>query len=358
MKSKHAIAIAITATAIALGAIAQGAMDSAPAPQETALKPVKLMTVDAEERVLQRTFFGKVVARRTVDLAFQVGGQIREFPITEGSTIAQGELIARLDLRPFELALEQAKLQKTQADRDVARLRKLKGTSVSQVSIDDAETAAALAEIKVENAEIALDDATLHAPFDALIASRSVENFTTISAGTPVVRLHDMSEIRVEVDVPEVLVQKANLADNVTVLARFPNSNVDYAMSVREIKAETSTIGQTYRATFGMAPPKGLAVLPGSSVTVTATLSRDGSRILLPASAIAIDPDGATYVFRFEPRGADTGRLSRVPMSIEPTEDGRVEVTAGLLVGEEIALAGVDALEQGQQVRRFTGFGK
>ncbi|MDV7143077.1 efflux RND transporter periplasmic adaptor subunit [Tropicimonas sp. TH_r6] len=358
MKTRNILAIAFSAlVAAGIAALAQTSLDKEPVPEDMALKPVKLMVVEAETRRLERQFFGKVAARRTVDLAFQVAGQIQRFPVTEGSEIKQGNLIAELDLRPFELALEIAKLQKDQAERTVERLQKLKGSTVGQVAIDDADTAAKVAEIAVENAEIALEDATLLAPFDALVASRSVESFTTISAGTPVVRLHDMSEIRVEIDVPEVLVQKANIADDVDVVARFPTSDKEYRMSVRELTAETSSIGQTYRATFGMAPPEGLTLLPGSSVSVRVALNREGGRVIIPASAVMIDSDGSTHVILFEPKGAAEGHLTRVPVAIAPTETGEVEVTSGLGIGAEIVMAGVAALEDGMLARRFNGFG-
>ncbi|SDI37809.1 efflux RND transporter periplasmic adaptor subunit [Aliiruegeria lutimaris] len=360
MKTRNAIVLALGAGIVALAAFAQTTMSSETEPKfvEQTLKPVKLMVIEGEDRVLKRQFFGKVVARRTVDLAFQVSGQIQKLPVTEGSRIGKGAMIAELDLRPFELALQQAKLSKEQADRTVDRLEKLKGSTVGQVAIDDAVTSAQLAEIAVENAEIALDDASLLAPFDALVASRSVENFTTIGAGTPVVRLHDMSEIRVEIDVPEVLVQKAQIADNLTVLAKFPASDASYAMTVRELTAETAAIGQTYRATFGMPPPDGLDLLPGSSVTVSVSMNREGQRIIVPASAVMIDNDGSTHVFRYDPKGAEEGTLSRIPVSVSPTEDGRVEIVAGISIGDEIVLAGVNELEHGQKARRFTGFGK
>ncbi|WP_078059185.1 efflux RND transporter periplasmic adaptor subunit [Tropicimonas marinistellae] len=354
-KLKPLAVVAIAALA-ALAAIAQQEMDP-DTPAAIALKPVKLMLVEADQSTLNRQFFGKVAARRTVDLAFQVGGQIQEFPVIEGASIGEDGLVAQLDLRPFELALQQAQLQKEQADRTVDRLNKLKGSTVGQVAIDDAVTSANLAEIALENAEIALDDATLHAPFDALVASRSVENFTTISAGTPVVRLHDMSEIRVEVDVPEVLVQKADLAENVDVRAKFPFSDELYPLEIRELTAETSAIGQTYRATFGMQPPKGFSVLPGSSVTVFATLQQHSMGIVIPASAVGIAPDGTTYVYVFEPKGAAEGNLTRRIVTVTPTDDGEVRATSGLTPGEEIVLAGVTALSDDMKVRRFVGFG-
>ncbi len=89
---------------------ATGAAEAA----DSALKPVKLMVVDSGENLFERRFFGKVAARRTVDLAFQVAGRIEEFPVAEGAMIEKGSLIARLDLRRYQLALHQAELQRAQ----------------------------------------------------------------------------------------------------------------------------------------------------------------------------------------------------------------------------------------------------
>ncbi len=326
-----------------------------PAWADDPVKPVKLMAVEAADRATVRHFFGQVVARQTVDLAFQVGGQIVELPVIEGETIAAGDLIAELDLETFELSLDQARLQKEQADRTVTRLQQLSGAAVSQVTIDDAITQAGLSEIAVRNAEYALEHATLTAPFDALVASRNVANFTTISAGTPVVRLHDMSELRIEIDVPEVLFQRAGEDPDVEISAQFPVSSDVFPLEVREFNAETSSIGQTFRLTFGMTPPEGLRVLPGSSVTVTARLNGGAGGIAVPPSAI-LPIQGGTAVLVFSPQGAEEGEIERRMVEIEPTDEGGFLVRSGLEPGEEIVVAGVAALSDGQTVRRFTGF--
>jgi multidrug efflux pump subunit AcrA (membrane-fusion protein) len=88
---------------------------------------VKLVKVVSSETAITRQFFGHVAAKETVDLAFQVGGQIVDIPIVEGEPIAQGAIIAQLDLEPFELALDQARVQKEQADRNLERIKKLQG---------------------------------------------------------------------------------------------------------------------------------------------------------------------------------------------------------------------------------------
>ncbi|MEO1239230.1 MAG: efflux RND transporter periplasmic adaptor subunit [Pseudomonadota bacterium] len=345
MKLQSFAVYALLALTVGYGAQAQ---DSAPRVAIT-------MTVGADGQGITRQFFGTVVARQTVDLAFQVGGQIVELPAQEGQVIPEGALVAALDLEPFELQVRQAELQFEQAERNFNRLEQL-GSNVSSAQLDDAQTQVGLARVARRNAEVALDNATLVAPFTALVASRNVANFSTIGQGTPVVRLHDMSELRVEIDVPEVLFQQAGEEANIRLEARFPTSPDTYPLEVREFNAEASSVGQSFRATLALPNDAGLAALPGSSVTVLATQLDGAAEILIPPSALRLGNDGETSVMRYVPRDDTTGTIEQVAVSVAPNRDGLVRVIEGLSVGEEILRTGAHAVRDGQIVRRFTGF--
>jgi len=338
--------------------LAAALLASGPAPaQDQAPRPVKLVALVDEQAALRREFFGRVVARQTVDLAFQVSGQILKLPVIEGTRLEQGEMIAQLDLEPFTLDLRQAELEHRQASRQLERQRTLGASTVSQVTIDDAETAADLAGIAVRNAEFALEQATLRAPFDALVANRNVANFTTVSAGTPVVRLHDMSETRIEIEVPEVLFRQAQGDEDLELFAVFPGSEDRYPLGVREFQAETSAIGQTYTVTLGMEPTDDPAIIPGASATVIGRRTVEGRSVFVPPPAVVVDPDRSTHLMVFEPTGADAGTLRKAPVELESHPDGRLELIEGPGPGTEIVAAGAMGLEDGQAVRRFTGFG-
>ncbi|MGI9506553.1 MAG: efflux RND transporter periplasmic adaptor subunit [Geminicoccaceae bacterium] len=331
---------------------------SAPVVAEPSVKPVKLMKVTTGDGGLTRQFFGEVVARETVDLAFRVGGQIVDFPVIEGEEILKGSLIARLDLVDLERAVEESRLNKKQADRTADRLNRLSGNAVSQVAIEDATTEAGLADIALRNAEQNLDYATLQAPFDALVASRNIANFSMVSSGTSVVRLHDMSDLRIEIDVPEILFQRAGEDPDVEIFGKFPSDDRTFPLEVREFNAEAATIGQTYRLTLGMNKPEGLRVLPGSSVTVSALIRNDRDAMRLPAAATVIDTDGSVSVMVFSPTNEDQGSLIKTMVELEPAADGGFLVLSGLEEGDEIVSAGAAVLEDGQTVRRFSGFPK
>lgn len=353
----HVLALILaTSLPAALPAIAQEA--DAPLPA-AAPRPVKLMQVETGTTLPTRHFFGKVVARQTVDLAFQVGGEITDFPVIEGQAVTEDELIASLDMELFQLQFEQARLQLEQADRTLARLNKLAGNTVSQVTIDDATTQKQLAEIAVRQAEYNIEHAMLLAPFNGLIAKRHTEEYTTTAAGSPVVRLHDMSEIRVEIDVPEVLFQQSKESDALTILARFPTQpDKQYPMHLREFDAQASDAGQSFRVTLGMAAVEGLELLPGSSAEIAVSMFAAHGEITLPATALLpLNASGDVAVMLFQPGdGPDQGTVVQHPVTVDVNNLGGFTVTEGLSGGEEIVLTGVAALTDGQAVRRFTGF--
>ncbi|AUC56045.1 efflux transporter periplasmic adaptor subunit (plasmid) [Sagittula sp. P11] len=330
--------------------------------RQGAPRPVKLMTIEAGAAPIARQFFGRVRARSTVDLAFQVPGQIVSFPVTEGTPVKEGALVAQLDLEPFERELERARVNLAKAERDAERLSSLQGNAVAEVQVRDARTQLDLARIAAQEAESRLEDASLHAKFDALVARREVPVYTTVSAGQPVVRLHDMSELRVEIEVPEVLFRRSAdyAASSVTFTASFPGQDREYALALREFEAETAQVAQTFTLTLAFVEEVPGWVLPGASVTVKsrADLEDEGMAILLPETALVFTPDRSVAVMVFEP-GEQEGRgtVRQVPVEIEMREDARVALIEGPDTGTEIVATGASQLVDGQAVRRYTGLG-
>lgn len=323
-------------------------------------RPVKLMTLEAGGGTLEREFFGRIRARQTVDLAFQVGGQILRFPVEEGERLSEGDLIAELDLTTFQREVERSALDLAKADRDLERLRELRGGAVTEVQVRDAETTADLARITRDEAQDRLEDATLASRFDALVARREVPNFTTVSQGQAVVRLHDMSELRVDIDVPEVLFRSAAAASEVNFNATFPGSPESFPLVLREFEAETAEIAQTYSITLAFTGDIPAWILPGASVTVSAEAARtESAGILLPETALVFDSNRVPGLMVFSPDGTgDAGTVTWQQVEIEMRDDGRVALVAGPDPGTEIVMAGASQLRDGQAVRRFAGMGE
>lgn len=340
-----------------LFALLPAVMLAQPVTAQDVPRPVKTEVIGAEATLQQRQFFGTVVARQTVDLAFQVGGQIVEFPVLEGTPVTEGSVIARLDPEPFEIALHKAEANKAQADRALARLEGLSRANVSEASLQDGQTASELAALALRDASRAQGQATLTAPFDALVASRLVANFTTVSAGTPVVRLHDVSEWRVKIKVPEVLFRYASANEKFDLELTFPGDDRHIPLVPRELTAEASAVGQTFTITLALTEDPGPGILPGSSGTVLARFADLNAAVVVPPTAVVTAPNGETALMVFDPDGAAEGTVRRVPVTLGAGPNGEITVTSGIEAGAEIIVAGAQAVENGQRVRRFDGFG-
>nr|WP_319513844.1 efflux RND transporter periplasmic adaptor subunit [uncultured Cohaesibacter sp.] len=328
---------------------------------EAPLRPVKLMRLQPEKEVVQRRFFGQIRAKETVDLAFQVGGQITQFPVKEGTRLQQGDLIAKLDTDALESALKQAKINLKKAERELQRYEKLLGSSISKSQVEDAKTAYELAQINVEDAERQLGDATLTAPFDAMVARREVANFSTITAGTAVVRLQDVSEWRVDIEIPEILAQRTSNG-TIKFEASFAGSDKRYPLELREFETEATSITQTYNMTLGLAAlPTDHRILPGSSVVVIISVTSNGSKQLaIPKTALIYDSRGMpqVMVFHSSQEDQDTGTVTKVPVEIQANDNAVTYLVKGPEEGAEIVSSGASQLEDGQSVRRFVGVGE
>ncbi len=327
---------------------------------QKSVRPVKLVELVPQRSVEQRSLPGRVRARQTVDLAFQVAGQIVDFPAMEGGVTAEGDTVAALDRAKFERAIRQAQATFAQEEQNQARLARLSGNAVPRTEVEAANTQLELSRLAVEEAEANLDDATLESPFDALVASRLVAPFTTVQAGEPVVRLHDMSETLIDINVPEVLAGDTG-DGNVSFTATFPGRDQTFPLSIWEYEAESADTGQTFRLTLRLEEGADAGILPGtSSMVIIRRESEIARTILLPHESLVYGADGEPHVLVFSASGedVDSGTVALRPVEIRRRDDGRIALVDGVEEGVEIVAAGAALVEDGQSVRRFAGLGE
>ena len=340
-----------------LASVAQDTAVLTPSGDLAPMRAVKLITPSGSTQPDKRVFFGQIVAKETVDVSFEVGGRLVSFDAQEGEFMEAGTQIAALDHAPFERAVERARLQLAQSERDFVRLQKLaQSNTVAETQVEDAKTGRDLAAVALQEAQDALDDATLHVPFRALVASRLTPNFANVSPGQAIVRLHDMSEVRVEIDVPERLFQQRDATGGLTFTGTSPLFPVEVPLELREFNAETQNIGQSYRVTFALpADMVSPAIIPGASMTVTATMhSATAPVAIVPPSAVTID-SGTTKVMVYTPNAdAKTGTVDWQAVDVGSATGTDITVS-GLDPDAQIVAAGAHLLRAGDAVRPYAG---
>ena len=320
------------------------------------VRTVKIETVSANKPYSQRRFVGRIDAVKTVDLSFQVSGRLTKLPMQEGAIIPKGEVIARLDASDYQLRLQQAQAQFNLAQSDVTRKRNLfKSGSLPKALLDEAETNIKLQKVALKTAQKDFTYTKITAPFDALVTQRLLDEHTNVSAHQAVVRIQELSELRVRINIPEDMVKLLDKKDFFQATAIFKERPQQaFPLTYREHIAEANNVAQTYEVIFGLSREHNQHILPGMTVIVIIESKAEPSLdITVPVSAIDYDEQGKPRVWLFD---SEKGTVSIQMVSIGMVKQHNILVLSGLKVGDEIVTAGAHLLHEGMTVRRFTSF--
>lgn len=323
-----------------------------------AISSVRVETLGELAPAMSRRFVGRVDAVSSVNLSFQVAGRLIDLPVKQGRLLPKGSLLAELDANDYKLALEQAQVRLKQAQRDLDRKHSLlKSNSVPKAVVDEAEDQLRLAQIAVEAAERNLSYTRLEAPSDVLISRRLVDRFVNLAAGTPVVRVQDVTELRVHISVPEDLVRLVSNPGLIQAKLLLPNNEAAFIpLEYREHATEPDPVIQTYQVTFGFERPKKLNLLPGMTVTVLVTadpLLHPADQLDVALSALNTAPDGSYFLWVFD---SATGQVKKRPAKVGRVNGDRIELLSGAKAGEQVITSGGSYLRDGMKVKPFSHF--
>lgn len=263
------------------------------------------------------------------------------------SQLIKSQAVSMAEFQAIETSYQVA-----QEDVEAAQQRlKLSATGRTE-DIEAREAAVRGLEDQVRKAQIQLDDSTLRAPFDGVIAQRMVEENQNVSPQQPIARLQNSDEMDIAVDVPESIMANITADRIVKILAEFTAvPGVRYPVSIKEIAQVADPVTQTFRIRGSMKAPPDNAVLPGMTATVTLTYRQGAEtddRLLVPISAVCKEASTGEQVVWVI--GEDQ-IVSRHQVRLGQATDGQVEVLEGLQPGDRIAVAGVNFLREGMEVR-------
>jgi RND family efflux transporter MFP subunit len=387
---------------------------------ESPVRPIRAIKVGDVSEVTGRTFPGRARATEEVNLSFRVSGPLTEFPMNVGDQVTKAQVLAQIDPRDFEVALEdtggaldraEANLEAMKAGARPEELEKLKAgvdraqaeynrsladyqryaellesEAIVQAEYDRkrqvavkaqaelraaeeelriGETGAREEDIRAKEAEIrslkaavaAAEDrlsyTKLVAPFDGVVASTYVENFETVQEKQQILRVLDISKIEMVIDIPESMISTAQYVTGLDcVFDAFPDTTIE--AEVKEIGTEASEITRTYPVTLIMdqpGPATNVKILPGMTGRATGKASLpDGAEnegFDLPESAVFAGDDGQQSVWVID---ESSKTVQRKPISLISMTPLGMRVK-GIQPGQWVAVAGVDYLTEGQEVR-------
>ena len=330
-----------------------------------AVEQARMETVPVRLRVI-----GNVEPFTTVSLKARIDGQIVAVNFLEGKEVRKGEVLFRIDPRPFEAALRQteANVLRDGAARDQARSQErryqelLEKNFVSKEAYAQIRTNAEIAEANakasqaaLENARLNLEYCTIHSPIDGYPGKvlLQVGNLVKANDTGALLVLNQVKPIYVIFAVPEQALNSIRGymgAGPLAVEASPPgvNAATDKPAAVGTLVFVDNAVDQStgtikLRAQFDNADR---ALWPGQFVNVSLRLFDEKDVILVPSRSVQTGPNGQ-FVFVVKPDMTAEVR----PVSVTRTDGENSIIAKGVAKGEKVVVRGALRLAPGTKVQ-------
>jgi multidrug efflux system membrane fusion protein len=351
------------ALAVALAAGGVAAYFSTDSRAKEARKPVKgppavpvtIATAAQQTMPVRLLAIGNVEAYRTVALKARVDGQIVTVNFREGDPVKKGDVLFRIDARPYEAALRQAEANalRDRAARDQARSQErryqellaknfISKEAYAQIrtNAETAEATAKASQAGLENARLNLEYSTIHSPLDGYVGKVLLQAGNLVKANdvNPLVVINQVKPIYVNFAVPEQNlpeVRKHQSAEPLPVDVVPPDPSMP-RLSGRLIFIDNAVDPSTgtikLRAQF---ENEEAALWPGQFVSVSVQLYEQPDAIVIPSQAVQSGPEGQYVYVIGDDMLADLRRVK-----VMRTDGEQAIVASGLAKGERVVTRG------------------
>jgi RND family efflux transporter MFP subunit len=349
-------------------------------------KPVRLAAAVSGTLPVTVTATGTLAAEDQVVLNTKVAGRLRDLPVDLGSVVEEGQVVATLDLRDFELRVAQAKTALAQArarlglpgdgtgdgtgddvrTEDASLVRQAKAVLeqarltrgrmselhrdgiVAKSELDTAEADYRVAEARYNEAmeevrgraalvaerrtqlhiaEQQLADATLRAPFDGAVRERHLSIGGYLDVGAPVLTIVKMHPLRLRLAVPER--DASHVALGQTVEVRVEGGRASARGTVKRLSPAVDEATRTVMIEAEV-PNEQDALRPGAFATAEIVVDPDAPAVLVPASTVV------TFAGVSKVLGIADGRVVEKRIRVGRRAGERVEVLDGVSAGDAL----------------------
>jgi RND family efflux transporter MFP subunit len=313
------------------------------APQKASALPavtVHVATVAASIAPQQAEVVGTVEALHKALISAKITGNIIELPVSLGSKVKQGDLLAELAANEINAQVQQARAQLEQTRRNLTRernlLQKKAATPESVKSLEDAE--------KIANAgyQEALTMATytkILAPFSGIITKKIANVGDLATPGKILLQLETEHDLQVLTDIPEKMMHQLAIGDELQV--KIPSLEQTFAATVTEVSPIADPSSRTVPIKLQL--PANAQLRSGQFARVCLA-NQNAKTLAVPTSAVVVAGQ-MEKVFVAE-KGKARLRLVRTGSSFGE----QLEVLSGLAEGEQVIVSDNQSLIDDQPI--------
>ena len=325
--------------------------------------PVTIASVEKADFPVYLEGLGTVQGFNTVVVRTRVDGQIDNIAFKEGQLVNKGDLLAQIDPRPFQAALDQAKAKKDQdeanlanAKLDLQRYTKLgefatrqqtdtQRSTVQQVTAQIEADVAAIA-----NAQTQLDYTTIRAPIAGVTGFRQVDQGNIVNAATQtgLVTIAQIEPIAVIFTAPEEklpAIKDALVSHSPQVIALSTDGKKvlsEGTLSLINNQVDTTSGTIRLKAVFTNSDH---VLWPGQSVSTRLLVNTLKDAVVIPDDAVQHGINGL-YVFAVD----QNNKAELQQVSIGASTNGRTVIEKGLTPGQKVIVSGQYRIQPGSVV--------
>lgn len=295
---------------------------------------------------------GEVRTKQNVLIYPEMAGTLEKIYVREGQRVTKGQLLAKIDDGGLGSQLEQLKTQAELNKTTFERQKRLWDQKIgSEIQFLQAKTNFEASENAVKQLESQLGKSSIRAPFTGILDDVIKDQGTVVSPGpgSEVFRIVNLSNMYIEVDVPETYL--GQIAKGKEAVVYFPVLGDSVVTKIRETGNFINPSNRSFRVEIPVPNKNGL-IKPNLTARVKLNDYTNPEAILIPQSIISENASGEQYAYvSSEPNAENEAVVTRSIIQTGMTQNGLIEVVTGLENGNQIINEGARTVKNGQKVK-------
>ncbi|QZT38448.1 efflux RND transporter periplasmic adaptor subunit [Halosquirtibacter xylanolyticus] len=312
--------------------------------EEVHVPKVKYQLAKASGASEKEVLYGVLKEVEDVKLSFRLAGPVSSIALKEGQRVRKGQVLARMDVRDYQLQYRATKAEYDQVKGEVSRLKAMhRSHNLSDNDFEKAVAGEKQMKVKLDAAKNALKDVIITAPFNGVVQKVFVSSGEMVNAGMPIISLVNTSALKVQVSVPfATILEKEHFTSSYCKSSYYPEKRFPLEYIGSTMKPEANKL---YAMWFYLERSSDYPLVSGMNVQVTLCSDRMASnKVVVPMNACIHDQHDC-YLYCYEDGKAVKHKVELV--SVDPIGDATVR---GIAPQDTVITAGLKALRDGMNV--------